>query len=439
MVVRRRRCSRATTFVVVAALLATTGCGIKRSAEVAAAAAETSADAGTIKVGFIVLDFASLSSALGLAFADSGDAAAQIKALADDVNSRGGIAGRKMEPVIRIYDAFGDNKLKEEQLCKAFAQDDKVFAVFLQGQFQPNARPCYAQAKVLMLDGTAFPVVQKTFEQLAPYLWQPSFPEYSSYMDGMVRALDSTKWFEGGTTAVMGIDTPDNRELFAQQVKPAMKEAGVTPVDVRWIDGSSGASLQAGQDQAVLSFKAKNVDRLFVIGGQRLAAYMMQTSKNQKFAPRFAISTWDSPEFDINNYPEAMTGAAGASIQAATDLVPERDYPFPSGDGETRCINTLKKAGQTFKQRENARSAVLYCDTAFLLEQAFDGYRGEPTPEAFREGAQKLGKDWVSASAYSSSLGPGRYAGGDSYRLMVYDQKCRCMSLKGETTRIAGP
>ena len=420
-----------------AVIVGSTGCGIKRSAEQAAAEV-SSAGSETVKIGFIVLDTKALAGALGLAFADSGDPTAQINALAADVNSRGGIGGHKMEPVIRVYDAFGDNKLKEEQLCKAFTQDDKVFAVFLQGQFQPNARPCYAQGRTLMLDGTVFPVVQKTFEQLSPYLWQPSFPEYSSFMDSLVRALDSTNWFDGGTTAVMGIDTPDNRDLYEKQVKPAMKEFGVTPVDVRWIDGSSGASLQAGQDQAVLAFKAKNVDRLFVIGGQRLAAYMMQTAKNQQFSPRFAITTWDSPEFDINNYPQAMKGAAGASVQPAQDLVPERDLPFPSGEGETRCIDTLARAGQKFTARQNARSALLYCDAAFLLEQAFRGHRGALTAEAFRDGAQRLGSDFVSAATYSSSFGPGDYAGGNSYRPIVYDEKCKCMALKGETTKVSG-
>ncbi len=433
----RTRCRWILCLVAVGVLLgATAGCGIKRSA--AQAAAETTkAQTGIVKVGFIVLDTKALSEALGLSFVDSGDASAQINALAANVNSRGGIGGRTLVPVIKVFDAFGDNKLKEEQLCKYFTQDEKVFAVVLQGQFQANARPCYAQDKTVMLDGTPYPVVQKTFEQLAPYLWQPSYPEYSGFMDGLIRGLDKTKWFVGGTVAVLGIDTPDNRDLYSGQVAPAMARIGVKAVDVRWIDGSSGASLQAGQDQAVLSFKAKQADRLVVIGGQRLAAYMMQTSKSQKFAPRFAITTWDSPEFAINNYTDAMKGAAGASVSPAQDDVPERDLPFPSGAGETACIKTLAAAGQKFAGRSNARQAVLYCDAVTLLRQAFEGYTGELTAEAFRDGVQRLGKEWVSASTYSSSFDKGDYAGANGFRPIVFDPACTCMSLGGDVIPVA--
>ena len=433
MTVAARRALGVLAVVVLVAV--TPGCGIKRSAALADAET-TKAQSGIVKVGFIVLDTKALSEALGLTFADSGDATAQITALADKVNAEGGIGGRKLVPVIKVYDAFGDNKLKEEQLCKFFTQDEKVFAVVLQGQFQANARPCYAQDKTVMLDGTPYPVVQRTFEQLAPYLWQPSYPEYSGFMDGLIRGLDKTRWFVGGTVAVLGIDSPDNRDLYSRQVAPAMARIGVRPVDVRWIDGSSGASLQAGQDQAVLSFKAKQVDRLVVIGGQRLAAYMMQTSKSQKFAPRFAITTWDSPEFAINNYATAMEGAAGASVSPAQDAVPDRDLPFPSGAGETACVSTLASAGQRFAARGNARQAVLYCDAVSLLRQAFAGYTGELTAQAFRDGVQRLGKDWVSAATYSSSFGQGDYAGANGFRPITFDPKCACMSLQGDVIAV---
>ncbi|MFI5429798.1 hypothetical protein [Aeromicrobium sp. UC242_57] len=55
-------------------------------------------------------------------------------------------------------------------------QDDKAFAVVLTGQFQSNARPCYAQRKTLMLDATLVANDQKLFDELAPYLWSRASP-----------------------------------------------------------------------------------------------------------------------------------------------------------------------------------------------------------------------------------------------------------------------
>jgi len=420
--------------VVLVIALIGSGCGVKQS-EVLANAARASATAETYKVGFVVLDLTSLGQALGLDFASTGDDQAQIMALTDFINSKGGLGGRPMEAVIRVYEAFGDNKLKEEQLCKAFTQDDGVQAVVLIGQFQSNARPCYAAAKVLMMDATTYPLAQADFDLLAPYLWQPSFPEYGELLAGLVDGLDRSEFFTDATPAVVGIDSPANRRIFDERVKPALAGIGVEPVEVRWIDGSSSATLQAGQDQAVLSFKAKAVDRLVVVGGQRLAAFMMETGKKQQFQPRFALTTWDNPEFAINNYPDQVLGSEGVSVIPAFDQVPESDLPFPSGPGENFCLDVLAKAGQTFKDRQNARVAFLYCDATYLLGRGFAGVTGELTAEAFRDNVWSLGSEYISAATYASSFTRGRYAGGDGYRSIRFDQDCACMSLNGDVVR----
>jgi len=436
MPVTTRRPTTRFVFLAVTAVLAiaSTGCGIKPSEQAAADEAATTRSQA-IRMGFVVLDTASLESALGRVFADSGDLQAQIQALVADVNAKGGIGGRPLEAVIKVFEAFGDSKLKEEQLCKAFTQDEKVFAVVLVGQFQSNARPCYAKAQTLMLDQTTYPLVQEDFEKLAPYLWQPSFPEYGILLTGLIEGLGRNRFFNDGTTGVLGIDTPENRRLFERDLVPELARVGVTPVDVRWIDNSSSASLQSGQDQAVLSFKSLGVDRLLVVGGQRLAAFMMETGKKQKFFPRYALTTWDNPEFNIANYPDGMQGAVGVSVQPGFDSVPEDDLPFPSGPGEESCVKRLADAGQTFEGRLNARQALQYCDAVDLLYLAFNGYDGPLSAEVFAERVQQLGNEYVSAASYTSSYGPGDFAGSNGYRTIEYEESCRCMKLTGEISR----
>ena len=71
----------------------------------------------------------------------------QIEALVDHVNANGGVGGRDVEPVIEVFNALQDTPSKEEELCLGFTQDAEVFAVMLTGQFQENARPCYADAE----------------------------------------------------------------------------------------------------------------------------------------------------------------------------------------------------------------------------------------------------------------------------------------------------
>ena len=84
-----------------------------------------------------------------------GDQEAQVQALEDWVNANGGIGGRKLDAVFRLYDAPTDSPAAEEQLCNQITQDDKAFAVVLTGQYQTNARPCYAERQTLVLDALA--------------------------------------------------------------------------------------------------------------------------------------------------------------------------------------------------------------------------------------------------------------------------------------------
>jgi hypothetical protein len=139
-----RRTRHAALATVAAAVLLGPACGTKPSAELAARAsaaeseqAATSAEDGPgvtaeeVKVGFVLLQTEKLQKTLGFTLAPQGDLTRQIDELAKEVNRTGGIGGRKMVPVLRPFEALTDSQATEEKLCKAFTQDDQVFAVVL--------------------------------------------------------------------------------------------------------------------------------------------------------------------------------------------------------------------------------------------------------------------------------------------------------------------
>ncbi len=433
----------------VVAAVALSGCGVKPSAELAAEAGSAPAEAGggdgapgvsatEVKVGFVDLRTEKLQSTLGFKLPPSGDVAKQIDEIAKEVNATGGIAGKKMVPVIRPFEALTDSQATEERLCKAFTQDDKVFAVVLQGQFQSTVRSCYSQADTLMLDTTAFPLDQQSFESYEPYLWQPSYPEYGLLNAAMVQDLADGGFFRRAKLGVVGIDNDQNRRVYEEQIGPALKKAGITPADVRWIDGSNSSTLQTGQDQAVLAFKGEGVDRLFVVGGSRLASFMMATAQKQQYFPRFALSTWDSPDFGIRNYPKSMVGAQGVSVMPGFDVADE-EYPFPNSDAEKDCVKVLRRSGDDLPTRANARNQLMWCDAAFVLRDAFKEVGGPVTAERFQEGVAALGDGYESAAIYSSGFEKGAFTGGTGFRRMKYEESCNCMVLEGPTRTFEAP
>ena len=145
----------------------------------------------------------------------------QINALVAWVNDNGGIGGRQVEAVIRTFEASGTPRSPRKPCASSSPQDDKVFGVVLNGQFQPSARPCYAKASTLMLDQTLVPQSDESLAALSPYLWQPSLPSYDAFANGLMATLEANNWYEGATT--LGIVAPDktlNKDVVDDVVIP---------------------------------------------------------------------------------------------------------------------------------------------------------------------------------------------------------------------------
>lgn len=421
-----------------AVALLTTACGAKRTQLVAARLpAESDAGAGVtateVRVGFIVVDQTRLNSTLGFTSPDSGDVHAQIETLAAEVNRTGGIGGRDLVPVIRDYDALTDSVANEEKLCRAFTEDDRVFAVVLMGMFQETARPCYASQQTLMLDQTLYPVDHDEAERLAPYLYQPSLPEYGELLGGLADAMQEERFLTSETRlGIIGIDTEQNRRVAEQQLLPRLEQLGAEPVEIQWVDPTSSATLQAGQNQAVLAFKEQRIDRVVLVGGSRLLAFLLTITIPQTYFPAYAVTTFDNPEFVAVRNAEAMKGSLGISVLPGSDIN-SRQLEFPFSPGEERCVDVLEAGGATFAARENARQATLYCDAVFLLQDAFSGADGDPvTAEAFLERVGDIGPS-ENASNYAAAHEPGSFNGASGYRPIRFDDGCSCYELVGPT------
>ena len=388
--------------------------------------------ADEVKVGFIVTDLDAVSKALDFEVPDQGDEEAQIQAIADHINATGGIDGRDMVPVVRVFNAIQDTPSNEEELCLGLTEDDNVFAVAMTGQFQENARPCYAERDTLMLDYTLYPLDEVSIGELEPYLWQPGLPSYDDTIAGMADAMVTTEFLDGATLGVVGIDSEQNRRVYDGSLIPTLTELGVEVADTQWIDPTDTSTLQAGQDQAVLSFKGNGVDRVLVLGGSRLAAFMIETGTLQNYTPVYALSSFDNPEFAILNYPDIIDGTVGVSLSPGWDVADDQ-YPLPANEMEETCLQVLEDAGFTFESRANARTALGFCDAAMLLQAGAAELDGALNAEAWSAVVGGMGDSMQLASPYATSFASGDYFGAGGYHVFAYNPECACMELLGET------
>ncbi len=396
--------------------------------------------ADTVKVVFVGVDLKATASVTGFKTADAGDPARQVKALETWVNANGGIAGRKLVAVYRNYEAADDSPAAEERLCNQVTQDDRAFAVVLTGQFQSNARPCYASRRTLVLDATLVANDQSTFTKLAPYLWSASYPDYDEFVRAFLGSLERQRYFAGATRAgVVAADTPTNRAAYERLAVPELKRLNVAPT-VAWIDTTDLGTLNAGLNQAAVDFRAKGVDRVFFLGGARMASFFLTVAAAQSFTARYALSSFDNPSFLVNNPAtiprEGLEGAVGIGFNPSQD-VPDSAYPFPGTDAERACLAVYEADGQTFATRENARVAFPYCDAALLLQAGARNLGPDLNASAWARDARALGTGFRPATGFAGLLGPGRFSAANGYRAMAYDGGCGCFAYQGEEAPFA--
>ena len=384
----------------------------------------------TVTISIIITDTSMVAQAFGWEVPDEGDREAQVEALVDHFNAAGGFAGRQIDAKVTVFNAITDGPVAEEALCNKITQDDQAFAAVLTGQFQENARPCYRNANTLMFDATLYPVDVAGFEELAPYYWSPLLPTYDDLVGGMATALIEEGWFEGATLGVIAIDSELSERVYAQQFAPRLEAAGVEVVSYNTIDPTDSTSFNNDQLQAIINFREAGVDKVVAIGGSRLVSWFIDTSITQNFAPAYALTSYDAPDFNAFNYPEMMPGASGISVLPGYDIEDDQ-LAFPASAAEQECADIFTAAGLEFSVRTNIRTGLLFCDVFRLLQHA-SPHLTEVSAQGVTEAVWQLGDSFEAASVYGVEFTEGSYAGGDLYRRFEFDAGCECMVLTGD-------
>jgi ABC-type branched-subunit amino acid transport system substrate-binding protein len=386
---------------------------------------------GEMKVGYInVTGFDDLGRLVNVQTASPGDPRAQTNAMADWVNKRGGIGGKKLTPVVIDYRAQEASAQKDVNTCTQFVQDHKVFAAVLHGQIHQEARDCYVQRKTLALEGANYGFSADFYKRGAPYIWAPSIADYDETSRALVATLKSRNWFAGDPqVGVVRWDDQPYKDVLERSLKPALQGAGVRNVVEQSVSNADIAGIQTGLNAAIRAFNAAGVKRVFFLGSAPLQPFFFDSAKNQGASFIYAMTSFDSPRYNMERYKPQMVGALGIGFSPANDLL-DPQHPFPQPGRETECVNIYKAYGITFPARVNdkstTRQAMSYCETTLLLKAAADKVQGDLTAASWSAAAESLGSSFPMAMTHTTRFGPGDHTGAATYRVLQYDTACGC-------------
>lgn len=365
------------------------------------------------------------------------------EAVVDDLNERGGLAGRPVEAVIR--EASQDDQSQEaqtrqaESICESLTTDAKVDLVAAAGNSGAfYAAACYARHRVpLLIPG--FALGDETMRRFAPWL----LPSSGANITTIAAELPGQLAKQGVLTKKIGIlafQMPEVERAVEQTFKPAIARNGGKVLETVYMKVEY-QDVGAQVSSAVLRFKSMGIDLVlpsFAIGGGVTGIFMHQ-AETQGYRPRYGLSSLDAPIIIDNtlNAPESqLRNAVGMGYDPTRDVANNELAPSRN---ERRCWNMVnKRLGTSYNDRTvtggNGFAALEMCELVWHLEAALAPWEGRQFERAAVLAAvEALGTSYTPVWLPAARFARGRADGSAVQRRFTFDATgCGCFTYRGK-------
>lgn len=382
--------------------------------------------AKTVKVGFTVLDTGGLGRtgvAIGVSVEQQRDAWI---GYAKEINARGGINGRAIEPVVVPYDPVNENS--QRQACLQLTQDEKVFAVV--GGFNfPVAVSCVTRENQTPLF-SGYPSTQDEIFAQSGGRFVTMYPKASRGMANWAAALDGAGKLKGRTIGILNQQQNDPGAKTSAALERAIEARGYTVK--RRADLSADSGTSASQVPVTVNqFQADGIDTVFVLAGVTTLTQFVQQADGQGYRPIYQLGDWanNNSDFTIQNMPRSFQGISVTQIMGHGNKV----QPFPENAQAVRCREVHDKfSGRTLAARGTAEygATMQNCDSILAFEKIAKAVGPNLTRSRIGPATAAVGSFPV-ANWGPGGFGPGKSDFSDQVRFQVVDASCTCWKPSG--------
>ena len=279
-------------------------------------AARTASDIGItadeITLGIPIPDLSAFGDVEGgVSFGGKlGDPEKQWRAFIDDLNERGGIGGRRINAVYRLFDIVDPDSMRAA--CIYLTEEAHVFAVL--GGFYGDPILCLTEQHKTLLVAQASEADEFYLRSKGMYFSLATNKDRA--LRNLVARMHTDGVLTGRTIGVLdqeGIDAiPVERTLM-----PELERHGYKVTYYASIAADAGAA-QAQIPIEVQRMRAAGVDLVLPASGLILANVFAQEADSQRYHPQYVVSDFASGATDLYTaaMPDSFQGSIGYTVAA---------------------------------------------------------------------------------------------------------------------------
>jgi hypothetical protein len=397
-----------------------------------------------IQVGIAYATNSSQANAMLGASSEGSDERRYWEPVIKDVNSRGGIAGRRVEPVYFEVDATGAGESQSQAACSQWTEDHHVFAFFGGGD---SYLRCAEKAHNVAITTTFSTATAQTFRQY-PHYFEASTIRLDRLGGVTVNGLAAQGYFASG--AKVGIatwDLPNYKYAVEHDYLPALAALGIKNVQTSYIgapDSPNGAgATSAAISSTILKWKA-SVDHVMMLDGPAgvcagtcLTLLFMQGAESQQYRPLYGLNDTNSPRGGVEKGYFPKSQMHGAKIVTWVDHAPQLDEGYHSNASRDACLRLMTKNNIDTSDTAVRATALAACDLLWFMKAAGERLVGRVlNADTFADAVDHLSQSYASPLVYGTSFSRAQHDGVAFARAARYVDDCNCIQFSGKPYRV---
>jgi ABC-type branched-subunit amino acid transport system substrate-binding protein len=384
-----------------------------------------STDKTPLKLGFIVIKGgdALVLNALGTPVS-FGDGRKQVNALVKDLNARGGINGRPVEPIFYEWNVADAND-SPARGCVALAEDHHVFAILTVVNVNQEMAACAAKHKTILINASFGAGDAYMYQQFGDWFFSPSLLLQNQQKRVLLQSMRSSGRLGRGVKvgiAILGDDQQFQR--VADTTIIPMLKAYKVPYVAATMENDADVS------GAVLRFRSEGVNLVVFSSASAIPPLLfMRQADSQGWSPNYAMTDSDDTNTLGQYAPRSQTSKIrGVGTQPISNVDVNQ---HPHSAQEKRCLAIMRKGGENDTHRRSSLTAEPYCEALWDFEAVARRVTGTLTSQAFRTAFSSVGRTYKPVMTFTTDFANGRHDNASSYRTLAWKTSCSCVGYTG--------